>query len=63
LERSSRKIIARLKKEGWVLLRIEGSHHQFMHEGDSKILTVPHAKKDLPPGLVHAIRKSAGWKG
>lgn len=59
IERSSRKIIRRLKKEGWELARVTGSHHQF--ERDGACLTVPHPKKDLPFGLARGIAKAAGW--
>ncbi len=59
VERNSRKIIKRLKREGWNEVRISGSHHQF--EKDGKRLTVPHPKKDLPVGTARAIARDAGW--
>ena len=59
IERDSRKIIKRLKAEGWELRATRGSHHQFT-KGPHR-LTVPHPKKDLPPGLARAIAKAAGW--
>ena len=62
MERDSRKIIARLKKEGWELLRVGGSHHQFRDPATGRLLTVPHPKKDLALGLVHSIYKIAGWR-
>ncbi len=57
--RNSRKIIARLKREGWQLRSVSGSHHQF--EKGSRRLTVPHPKKDLPVGTARQIAKQAGW--
>jgi predicted RNA binding protein YcfA (HicA-like mRNA interferase family) len=59
MERDSRKIIARLKEEGFELVSIRGSHHKF-RKGD-KTITVPHPKKDLPSGTARAIAKDAGW--
>ena len=59
LELNSRKIIKRLKKEGFDLVTVTGSHHKF--KKDNKTITVPHPKKDLPIGTVRNIYKQAGW--
>jgi len=59
LETNSRKIIKRLKKEGFVLVNTVGSHHKFT-TGEMTV-TVPHPKKDLPVGTVRNIYKQAGW--
>ncbi|MFL5175446.1 MAG: type II toxin-antitoxin system HicA family toxin [Microvirga sp.] len=58
---SSRDLIARLKEDGWVLDRIESSHHQFKKRGVPHLVTVPHPKKDLSVGLVKSIYDKAGW--
>ena len=58
---NSRDIIRRLREEGWVLVRIEGSHHHFKKAGTRDIITVPHPKKDLPVGTARHIAKLAGW--
>jgi len=55
----SREIIKRLKKDGWVLVHIRGSHHQFKHPEKDGRVTVPHPKKDLPKGTVRSILKQA----
>jgi predicted RNA binding protein YcfA (HicA-like mRNA interferase family) len=59
---NSRDIIGRLKQDGWVEVRIVGSHHVFKHPVTKDTVTVPHPKKDLGKGLVHAIYRGAGWK-
>ncbi|WP_184256810.1 type II toxin-antitoxin system HicA family toxin [Rhodopseudomonas rhenobacensis] len=59
---NSREIIRRLGQEGWMLVRVTGSHHVFKHPKSKDIVTVPHPKKDLGKGLVRAIYKGAGWK-
>ena len=59
VERDSRKIIRRLRREGWQEVRISGSHHQFVR--GSMRLTVPHPRKDLPLGTARAIARAAGW--
>jgi predicted RNA binding protein YcfA (HicA-like mRNA interferase family)/predicted RNase H-like HicB family nuclease len=57
---NSANLIQDLKKAGWVLHRVKGSHHIFTHPTRSGIVVVPHPKKDLPPGTVRSIRKQAG---
>lgn len=56
----SRDLIKELKKAGWTLDRVKGSHHQFKHPDFNYPVTVPHPKKDLKIGLVKRIRKDAG---
>lgn len=56
---SSRDLIKALKKDGFELVAVKGSHHKFRK--GSRVLTVPHPKKDLPLGTVRAIYKAAGW--
>lgn len=58
---NSRDIIHRLEAEGWVLVRIRGSHRQYRDPKTRARTTVPHPKKDLPPGTVRSIYKAAGW--
>ncbi|ARM86486.1 YcfA-like protein [Rhizobium sp. CIAT894] len=58
-ERNSQRIIARLKREGFEVVSIKGSHHKLRRGGQSII--VPHPKKDLPIGTALAIAKQAGW--
>ncbi|SMC92523.1 Predicted RNA binding protein YcfA, dsRBD-like fold, HicA-like mRNA interferase family [Rhizobium sp. RU36D] len=59
IERDSRKIIQRLKDEGFDLVSVSGSHHKLRRDG--KTVIVPHPKKDLPVGTARAIAKQAGW--
>ncbi len=60
-ERNSRRIIARLKREGWVEVGTVGSHHKFRNPETGQSLVVPHPKKDLPTGAARKIAKQAGW--
>lgn len=59
---SSREIIKRLREEGWLLVHIRGSHHQYKHPDKSGRVTVPHPKKNLPKGTLRSIYKQAGWQ-
>jgi predicted RNA binding protein YcfA (HicA-like mRNA interferase family) len=60
----SSQIIAILKKDGWFIHNVRGSHHQFKHPSKPGKITVPHPKADLPIGTARAIFKQAGleWK-
>jgi predicted RNA binding protein YcfA (HicA-like mRNA interferase family) len=58
----SRALIRRLKKHGWIEVRVVGSHHQFRHADKRGLVTIPHPKKDLPLGTVKSILKQAGLK-
>jgi predicted RNA binding protein YcfA (HicA-like mRNA interferase family) len=57
----SRKIIQRLKRDSFELLRVTGSHHQFIHPKSRRRVTVVHPKKDLPLKTVRSIYEQAGW--
>jgi predicted RNA binding protein YcfA (HicA-like mRNA interferase family) len=56
----SADLIRKLEKAGWVLKRVRGSHHVFIHPQRRGIVVVPHPKHELGVGLVAAIRKQAG---
>lgn len=57
----SAELIKILQENGWQLARVNGSHHIFTHQSRGHV-TVPHPKKDLGVGLVHAILKQAGLR-
>ena len=47
-----------LKKNGWELVRINGSHHILQKDG--KTTVVPIHGKDVPTGLLKTILKETG---
>lgn len=57
----SRDVIQMLLEDGWVQVRVKGSHVQFNPSPPTKrgTVTVPHPKKDLPLGTFNSIRKQA----
>jgi predicted RNA binding protein YcfA (HicA-like mRNA interferase family) len=57
---SSHEIIDLLKDAGFILDRVKGSHHIFIHPANNKRAVVPHPKKDLPIGTARTILKQAG---
>jgi predicted RNA binding protein YcfA (HicA-like mRNA interferase family) len=57
---STRKIIARLLKEGWK--NIGGSKHdRFAHPNHPGVRVVVPRHRDQYPGTAYSIAKSAGW--
>ncbi len=59
---SSREIIRKLKADGWFEVATQGSHLQMKHPTKPGRVTVPHPKKDLPPGTLRSIERQAGFK-
>ncbi|MFV9678030.1 MAG: type II toxin-antitoxin system HicA family toxin [Methanosarcinales archaeon] len=58
---SGRKIINVFKKAGWIVDRIEGSHHILVKERTEKILVIPiHGNKPIKIGLLKGLLKDAG---
>ena len=58
--RKSADLIKVLVSHGWVLNRVRGSHHVYVHPERGGHITVPHPKKDLGLGLIKSILKLAG---
>ena len=51
----------KLKKNGWVLDRIKGSHHHFRHPKIKGLVTVPfHGSSDLSMNVIKSIVKMSG---
>jgi predicted RNA binding protein YcfA (HicA-like mRNA interferase family) len=59
MERDSKRIIKRLLAEGFERVAVKGSHHKFRK--GSRIVVVPHPKRDLPLGTARSIARMAGW--
>jgi len=58
----SSALIKELKRDGWVLDRVRGSHHIYVHPSRPGHISVPHPRKDLGKGLLNKLRKHAGLK-
>lgn len=58
---NGKQVIKILQKNGWVILRVNGSHYRLGNF--NKRVTVPlHGSRDLAKGLLHAIQKQSGVK-
>jgi predicted RNA binding protein YcfA (HicA-like mRNA interferase family) len=52
---NGKDLSAILKKNGWILDRVKGSHHIFIKPGKRSIPVPVHGSTDLPKGLIKAI--------
>lgn len=57
---SSREVIKRLEADGWYLVNVVGSHHQFKHPVKKGRVTVKHPDKDIPPKTLKSIERQSG---
>ena len=58
-----REVVRLLERNGWKEIRSKGSHRHFKHPGKPGLVTVPGADgKELAPGTLNAILKTAGLK-
>lgn len=57
-----KELLKVLKKDGWYVDRIRGSHHMLKHTNKDGRVTVPVHKEDLKPKTLHTILKQAGLK-
>jgi len=52
---SGKNLVKLLEKYGFVVVRVNGSHHRLKHS-DGRVTTVPvHKNEDLPKGLLRKI--------
>jgi predicted RNA binding protein YcfA (HicA-like mRNA interferase family) len=58
---SGKRMCKALEARGWVLARIEGSHHVYIRQRSPRTIPVPvHGNRDLKPGTQRAIMRQAG---
>lgn len=58
----SRDLIALLEADGWQLVRVKGSHHQFRKEGNPHLITISHPTKDMTIGQLKDAQRKSGLK-
>jgi len=60
IEANTRKIVARLKADGWV--EVGGTKHdKFEHPDRPDVLIIVPRHKEQSPGVARSIAKLAGW--
>lgn len=61
IDMTCKDAMRKVKKKGWFLNRVRGSHYQYEHLYIKGLITIPfHGSKDLSPGVLHVICKSTG---
>jgi len=58
---SGKELLKMLKKDGWTLDRIKGSHH-IRVKGALTVVAPIHGKSDIPKRTLNAILKQSGLK-
>jgi predicted RNA binding protein YcfA (HicA-like mRNA interferase family) len=57
------ELIALIEKDGWVQVRMKGSHRHFHHPTKPGTVTVAGKPSvDIPPGTLNSALKQAGLK-
>ncbi len=59
---SSREVIQALKADGWDVVNIVGSHHQFKHPTKPGRVTVKHPDKGIPRKTLDSIERQSGLR-
>ncbi|MDR3317186.1 MAG: type II toxin-antitoxin system HicA family toxin [Puniceicoccales bacterium] len=59
---SSSELIEMIQADGWVEVRIKGSHHHFHHPLKTGVVTIAHPQKITKPGTANSILRQAGLK-
>ncbi|MFL9465273.1 MULTISPECIES: type II toxin-antitoxin system HicA family toxin [Nostocales] len=58
---SGKELTKLLERNGWILLRVQGSHHIYGKPGIASRISVPiHGNKGLKVGLLRHLLKTAG---
>jgi predicted RNA binding protein YcfA (HicA-like mRNA interferase family) len=59
-ETNTRKIIARLEREGWKMIH-GGRHEKFEHASHPDLTLIVPRHREVSPGVARDIAKKAGW--
>lgn len=59
---SSREVLKMLQDDGWYLVNVSGSHHQFKHPSKPGRVTVKHPDKDIPLPTLKSIERQSGLR-
>ncbi len=60
--RDTRRVAARLLREGWVRRRGKGDHVNFSKPERPALITIDMGKKELDKNAYRRISKLAGWE-
>jgi predicted RNA binding protein YcfA (HicA-like mRNA interferase family) len=57
---TSHDLLRILKRDGWEIKHIVGSHYQLVHPTKKGKVTLPHPKRNLAIGTVRSVLRQAG---
>jgi len=58
---SGKRMCKAPEAKGWVLARIEGSHHVYIRDGSPRNISVPvHGNADMKAGTQRSVMRQAG---
>lgn len=57
---TAKDLIRILERRGFILDRVKGSHHIYLHPETGQRAVVPFHRRDLPQGTLVSILKQAG---
>ena len=60
IETNTRKIIARLSREGWVGVG-GGKHDKYEHPAKPEVMLIVPRHREQSPGVARSIARLAGW--
>lgn len=55
-----RELEKEILSDGWTLVDVKGSHHQYKHPVKPGKVTIPNHRGDIPQRVVTSILKQAG---
>jgi predicted RNA binding protein YcfA (HicA-like mRNA interferase family) len=61
LETNRTKVVARLRREGWALVRHGAEHDVYRRSGKSATIAVPR-HREISRGVARTIAKAADWQ-
>ncbi len=59
---SSREVLKKLREDGWYLVNVVESHHQFKHPTKKGRVTVKDPDKDIPRPTLDCIERQSGLR-
>lgn len=60
---TGKELLKLAQKNGWIVTRVNGSHHRLEHTISKKKVTIAiHSNKDIPKGTEQKILKDLGLK-
>jgi predicted RNA binding protein YcfA (HicA-like mRNA interferase family) len=59
---TAEELVRLIKKDGWVLDRSSGAHHQYVHPTKKGLTTISMHKGTMNPKTAKSILKQAGLK-